>query len=302
MLGTIIGVHAPSADLAHLVEYYQSIRMDTQPAAPVETVIPAPRYSLIFQFAEVCAHIGSRGEVRDYPRSFLAANSESPVMVRIGARTETFRVAMRPHTIAWLTGTPATELVDGAVDLDNVLGVQSRQMLEHMADVNSLAQRVQVFECGLREYMKSSLAKLDNMEYAIRRITHAGAHLKIRDLAAEMSVSERQLERWFLRSVGLGPKSWQRIARINSVIDTARRDPAPDWAALASDFGFSDQSHLVREFVAFTGMSPGRCMKSAGVMRSVFQQGSPTAGTALRAPLASFTSSVHAVKISRLAA
>jgi AraC-like DNA-binding protein len=35
-----------------------------------------------------------------------------------------------------------------------------------------------------------------------------------------------------------------------------RKAPAPDWARVAVDCGYFDQSHLIRDFLAFSGYSP----------------------------------------------
>jgi AraC-like DNA-binding protein len=38
----------------------------------------------------------------------------------------------------------------------------------------------------------------------------------------------------------------------------ARGAPAPDWATLALDAGYFDQSHLIRDFAAFAGVTPAQ--------------------------------------------
>jgi hypothetical protein len=41
------------------------------------------------------------------------------------------------------------------------------------------------------------------------------------------------------------------------VAAAAAANPGPaDWVRLAGDFGFADQPHLVREFKAFSGLTP----------------------------------------------
>jgi len=277
MPAAAIGLHAPSADLARVVDYYQSIEVDASPAAQ-ETVIPAPRYSLIFQFGNVCTRVDARGAVHDYPRHFIAASTSSPVTVRLGACTQAFRVAMQPHTVEWLLQSAAFHLHDSATDMESAFGGRTQPMLRAMADAAGMEQRVQVFESWLRARMNArGMNDLQRMEHAVGRIAATAGQLKIRDLAVEMSVSERQLERWFLCTVGLGPKVYQRIARLNAVLDEVRLQAGVDWALLASHYGYADQSHLVRDFVALTGETPGACLRSAGAMRSVFQHSNTSA-------------------------
>jgi transcriptional regulator GlxA family with amidase domain len=70
-------------------------------------------------------------------------------------------------------------------------------------------------------------------------------------------MSERQLLRRFLASVGYGPKTLQRVLRFRRFL---RRLDVPgahvDLAGLAADCGFADQAHLTRECSRLAGLSP----------------------------------------------
>jgi hypothetical protein len=46
------------------------------------------------------------------------------------------------------------------------------------------------------------------------------------------------------------------VQRFQRILALRRRVPAPDWGRLALDCGFFDQSHLIRDFVEFSGFSP----------------------------------------------
>src|SRR5690606_32798864 len=114
--------------------------------------------------------------------------------------------------------------------------------------------------------------QFSHMRYAIDRFAQTGGQLRVRALADELGISERQLERWFQRAVGYGPKFFQRVVRVNAVIERVRNPHAGiDWAAVASQFGFADQSHLVREFLALAGETPGAYVRNVRLMRAVFQ-------------------------------
>ena len=61
----------------------------------------------------------------------------------------------------------------------------------------------------------------------------------------------------FRDSVGLTPKLFSRIQRFQAVIGQLARGQRVEWAGVAADGGFYDQSHLNREFRAFAGVTPG---------------------------------------------
>jgi AraC-like DNA-binding protein len=52
------------------------------------------------------------------------------------------------------------------------------------------------------------------------------------------------------------PKTVARIARFERARTLAEAPHRPDWARVAAECGFYDQSHLINEFRAFTGRTP----------------------------------------------
>ena len=56
-------------------------------------------------------------------------------------------------------------------------------------------------------------------------------------------------------------KAYARAVRFVGTVTHADAQPEPSWARLAAERGYCDQSHLVREFQAFTGMTPERLFR-----------------------------------------
>ena len=71
-----------------------------------------------------------------------------------------------------------------------------------------------------------------------------------------MGWSHKHLIAKFRQQVGLAPKRAARLVRFERVLRRIDHQRAPDWGMVAADLGYADQSHLVREFGAFTGTSP----------------------------------------------
>jgi AraC-like DNA-binding protein len=76
--------------------------------------------------------------------------------------------------------------------------------------------------------------------------------------------------------VGLTPVRFRRLARLRAVL-RSHSEGARDWADLATVAGFSDQSHLVRDFQAFVGLSPTRWAATQAPDAGFLQDGQLTA-------------------------
>ncbi len=94
------------------------------------------------------------------------------------------------------------------------------------------------------------------------RITYAARQLgqrqvSVSSLADEVNLSDRQFGRVFRELVGLSPKQFSRIARLNRILSsTDYNDYGMSLEQLAIRHGYHDPSHIVREFQELAGMSP----------------------------------------------
>jgi AraC-like DNA-binding protein len=75
-------------------------------------------------------------------------------------------------------------------------------------------------------------------------------------LASRLGLSERHLRRHVHDSTGLSPKAFARSVRFVGSMLAADAEAKPVWADLAARAGYCDQSHLIRECVAMSGVAP----------------------------------------------
>ena len=80
--------------------------------------------------------------------------------------------------------------------------------------------------------------------------------VKIQQLEEKFHVSRRWLEMQFASQIGFSPKEFARIIRFKAVLAQAIMTPSVSWSQLVEEFGYYDQSHLIRDFYDFTSESP----------------------------------------------
>lgn len=78
---------------------------------------------------------------------------------------------------------------------------------------------------------------------------------------AEHSQSPRQMERLFQRWLGISPKRFQRVLRVQKSVDDLKQNPALPLVDLALQQGFADQAHMTREFKQIARITPRRYRK-----------------------------------------
>lgn len=78
---------------------------------------------------------------------------------------------------------------------------------------------------------------------------------KVNSLAGLTCLGKRQFERVFQYTVGMSPKEYARVVRFQKALWFIQQNKN-NYAGIAIDCGFSDQSHFIREFKAMSGHTP----------------------------------------------
>ncbi len=117
--------------------------------------------------------------------------------------------------------------------------------------------------CSLLAAFGSSGAELVTADDAVERaadIARTRPIASVGEFAKMTGLSERQFRSRFRQSIGLSPKPFLSIMRFNRFI--AALHPRP-WLRFGEgpDIEFYDQSHAIREFSRFTGMTPGEYVR-----------------------------------------
>jgi AraC-like DNA-binding protein len=96
---------------------------------------------------------------------------------------------------------------------------------------------------------------------AVRLAEEDSSITRATTLAGRVGVSTRTLQRLFDAHVGVPPSWVIRRARLHEAV--ARGGAEVDWAYLAAELGYADQSHLVRDWKEATGLTPTRYFRAS---------------------------------------
>ena len=153
-------------------------------------------------------------------------------------------------------GLPADELADTHVDLETLWGSFAHQLQERLSQSKTSAERFQLLEHALLSHLREGVEKHCAVSAALEMFGRNQGGPIVREAAKYLGLSQRRFIQVFKTEVGLTPKLFSRIQRFQQTRTCLQRHLSPDWATLAVDLGYFDQSHLIREFVEFSGVRP----------------------------------------------
>jgi AraC-like DNA-binding protein len=80
--------------------------------------------------------------------------------------------------------------------------------------------------------------------------------LRVEQVAAELGLSVRAVQRIARRSIGLPPLAVIRRYRLQAAAERLRTDPSVTIAQVATDLGYADHAHLTGDFRTVLGLTP----------------------------------------------
>lgn len=161
---------------------------------------------------------------------------------------------LRPGALRAVIGGPAVELVDTSVPLNDISGT-ARRLHGDLHSAGTLHGRLALLEQWVRARLCNAARDLAVIRAC--RMVAAQPYADVAEVAVALGWSVRKAHREFVAACGYGPKTMQRILRVQQVIRLAHRARRPlRLGDVAAAGGFADQAHMIREFRAITGFTP----------------------------------------------
>ena len=152
--------------------------------------------------------------------------------------------------------------VNAVVDLEAFVGPSAAKLREELLSAGSPEDRFALLEQFVRSRLGGSEAPSDLVRRAVRAIEEAHGNLQVSSIHAGLNVSRKHLWMLFAREMGMSPKAYARIQRFVWTLARLRESESVDWVRLANDAGYSDQSHLAREFRRIADASPTEFLRT----------------------------------------
>jgi AraC-like DNA-binding protein len=251
-------VGRPSGAASAVVASYHGYRQRGVPPAR-HLGLPSPYLTLIFTLDEplrIVEHVDGRPS-RTYDALAGGLHTTPAVITHEGCQSG-IQLQVHPHAARALFGVPAGELAGTDDDADAVLGRLVERVRNRIGEAATWPQRFAVLDDELgalvtRDAVAGPPAAVVN---AWRLLNRSRGAVPIGTLADAVGYSDRRLLTLFDAEIGLTPKIAARVIRFDRARRVVQTAAPGTLGRIAAEHGYSDQSHLVRDFVAFTGRSP----------------------------------------------
>ena len=238
---------------------------------PPDRVVPDGCPELIFHLRGRFSRQRGQRWVRQ-PAAFLAGTLTRPWLIRAGTRLFTLGIRFRPGAVNRWLDVDMKQAVDREVSLASILGRgRALACLQRLRAAATRGEAIRRAERWLQALaLRGPTAGDVAARAAVRAVLASHGRMRMDALARQVGSNPRRLERAFARSLGIRPKLFARIVRLNAALALLAADQrlaAVDWAL---DAGYFDQAHLARDFRVVAGRRARRGGEADGQLARNF--------------------------------
>lgn len=220
---------------------------------------PNNHFELIIspQLKRIGRYKNSKSEI-DLSNSIVGINVAYSSIILL-AHTFGFHIRLSAQQLKKITDIPLNLICTEPIALEHIFGKKYFEFLSKLGNINNRFNQYKFIQSFLIEHIKNrnTFSNLHIIDIIKQNKNILSVH-QIQEIAG---FSERSLERYFQKNVGISPREYLSIERFNQLIVLQSNSKKIPLLSSALDVGYYDQSHFIRNCKKFTGLTPEKYFK-----------------------------------------
>lgn len=251
-------------ELQDTIKCFWYNRRDSTEAQSIFEVTPDGYAEIIFYFSGECSVV-QNGALQPLPSPFMMGLLNQPVHFHMANRLEIIAIRCFPWTVFDLLELPSAKV--GVHTFEHPIA-QLHATLETFVQQGKIEEAIE----QIKQYfllVRSRVSTNSMLFKAGIAMREAKGTLPVSQVAEAAHATVRTLERKFKESSGHTVKDVSGLMRFEQARNYLWLHPDVNLAGLAIDLGYTDQSHLSKEFKRYTGITPAAFAKRAKKGRQI---------------------------------
>jgi AraC-like DNA-binding protein len=228
----------------------------------VEKELPRGEISIFIDLAADRRMLDRRGERRLGGTAWVSGPHFRPIVTASGRRSWLCFAELTTEGAYRALEISPSELLDCVVPLEDVLGVEARQLTAQVQEAAGARQRLELLAALLVGRAAGRAGWDPVVDHALHRINSLARAPSVESLAREVGWSRKHLHRRLVQLTGFGPSRWLQLTRFRASLLMLHQQSTPSLAHVAHTLEYADQAHFSREFRELADMTPTEYLRS----------------------------------------
>jgi len=259
----------PHAHLESLVKCYWTLEVPAQKDVQKQRIIPDGCIEMFFILGDDVKRYTSEDKFIIQPREMVLGQTTKPFYIEPTGYVNSFAVRFYPYGFASFVSTPIKKLANKETPLALLFGEKSsKELAQKIIQAADTQKRIEIIEGFLLDRL-SDKATIDNIvKTTIDTIFLTKGSASINTILKDDLSKRRQLERKFLKQIGMSPKQLGKVIRLQTALKMLLNRQSENLTAIAYESEYYDQAHFTKDFKEFTGTTPKDFMEDDKMLLS----------------------------------
>ena len=249
--------YQPHPDLESLINCYWTLKVPASEDNQKQRIIPDGLIEVAFILGDDIKRYTSDDEFILQPRAMVLGQTMEPFYIEPTGNVDTFAIRFYPYGFANFVAVPIKDLSNKETPLADLFGEKTSNELEQkIIEAKDVKQRIEIIENFLLNKL-SEPAAIDNLvKSTVDMIFSSKGSTPINTILKDNASQRRQLERKFVKLIGISPKQLGKVIRLQAALKMLLNKEAENLTNIAHQSEYYDQAHFIKDFKEFTGVNP----------------------------------------------
>ncbi|QZE12719.1 helix-turn-helix domain-containing protein [Halosquirtibacter laminarini] len=193
--------------------------------------------------------------------TFISISCSSPIGIKDKKHFKAIMVQLNPFALYYILGIPMNNLTNCLIPLDSIISSHEINLLiEQINNTKEVKDKILVFEDFLK--IKFDLGRVNNRLPHALNIINKNPSISMDLLSHELCITTRAVRKMFNHYIGMSPKFYSNIIRFNNSVMDIMNHPETNLTEIGLQNNYFDQSHFIKNFSLFSGMTPNQFLKN----------------------------------------
>jgi AraC-like DNA-binding protein len=211
---------------------------------------------MIFHYGDLYEQFLEDGSSILQPRCFVFGQITSPLEIAPTGVSGIVAARFQPDGFIPFSSYPVQQMENTPVPLNKLFGKDVSVFEKNVLNAATNDERINFITAFLLRRLQTAEAADRITKAGIETLLQSNGQINIDELAEQLQVNRRQLERRFSSAIGLSPKQFSKVIRLQSTLKIMQQKQFTSLTSLAYENGYYDQAHFIKDFKEFTGISP----------------------------------------------
>ena len=247
----------PHPDLASLISCYWTLEVPAAAEKEKQRIVPDGCIEMAFILGDDIKRYTLGDAFIIQPRAMILGQTIEPFYIEPTGYVNTFAIRFYPYGFANFVTVPIKELVNKETPMGLLFGEKASKELEQkIIQATDVKQRIAVIERFLLDKLteQSTIDKI--VKSTVDTLLLTNGTVSISTIIQEDLAKRRQLERKFIKQIGVSPKQLSKVIRFQTALRMLLNKKETPLTSIAYESEYYDQAHFIKDFKEFTGTNP----------------------------------------------